>query len=191
MTAIRTPRVGLRAARTADEAALVRLLSDPLALGAVPDPTGGPGAESRPPPVWQQTLAVQVVERVATGEVIGACRLYDLDPRAGIGWFDVHGAPAVHGRGHAFEGCLLFLEWGFRTWDLRWLCVHTLRTNLLQFASIESLDCVQRLGTLRERVIVDGVPEDVDVFGVSREAWYAGTLRRRLLATIARGSAGA
>lgn len=184
MTALRTNRVALRPPRASDEAALTALLSDPANLGALPDPADG--GEVRPPSVWQQTQAIQMTERVPTGEIVGASRLYDVDPRAGIGWFDVHGVPAVHGRGTAIEGCLLFLEWTFRTWDLRWLCAHVLHTNWPRFAGLVRHDAGHHLGTLRERVIVDGVPEDVEVIGIDRDLWRVGPTRRRLLAAVAR-----
>lgn len=182
MTVQQTRRVRCRHASAADQPALATMLTDPATLGALPDAAGASGTAAAPPAVWQQTAAIRVIESVATGRVIGACRLYDVDPRAGSGWFDVHGVAEHQGGGRIAEGCLCHLEWAFAQWDLRWLYAHVLEPNWPAFASIvRHLAPEVHLGILRERVIHAGAPCDVHVLGISRGVWLASPARRRLM----------
>lgn len=130
--------------------------------------------------LWKQTTALLVVEHVDDQALAGYLHLHDVDWRAGHGWFSLYAGPATRGRGTVMEGLMLFCDWVFGAYDLRWIYAHAFEHNLPQFASGIRRGEARHLGTLRERVEVDGELTDVHVIGIDREGWLGSPLRARL-----------
>jgi RimJ/RimL family protein N-acetyltransferase len=130
--------------------------------------------------LWKQTSAVLVVENQSDGVVVGYVHLYDIDSRAGHGWFSLYAGPQHRGRGTVMEGLMLFCDWVFGNTSLRWIYAHSFERNLDQFKSGIRRGEAHHLGTLRQRVVVDGSPTDVHVIGIERNNWLESPLRTRL-----------
>ena len=149
---------------------------------ALPGPP--PPLEEYEARLWESTAAIHVVESRATRELLGYCQLYDLEPRAEIGWFSVYAGPGHRGRGLVMEGCMVFLEWAFAAWPVRWLNAHCLEANFGTFASTIRRGECHLLGTMRGRALLDGEPHDVHVVGFERELWATTAVRRRAVAAM-------
>lgn len=130
--------------------------------------------------LWQRSQAILVSELGSTGEVVGYVQFHDYDARAGHGLFSLYAAPEYRGRGIVMESTLLFGDWVFDTFDVRWMYAHVFDMNLPQFASAIERGVLHRLGTMRSRVTVHGVPTDVHVIGSSRDNWCAHPMRQRM-----------
>ncbi len=180
----RTRRVSLRPVEPADYPALHALEDDAASLGTWRYRGALPALSEYELRLWEQTAAIHVVESRATGEILGYCQLYDLDARAGHGWFSVYAAGGHRGNGLVMEGCMVFLEWAFANWDVRWLHAHCLAANFSAFASTVRRGECHDLGVLRGRAVVDGEPHDVHVLGFEKELWHRSTVRRRAVAAM-------
>ena len=101
--------------------------------------------------LWKQTRAILVVESKKTGEIVGYHHLHDVDDRASHGWFSVYSAPDKRSTGLAMEGYVLFVDWVF--------------ANILH------------VGSMKERLKVDGELTDVHVLAASRELFEKWPLR--------------
>src|SRR5690606_5866197 len=118
------------------------------------------------------------------------CQLYDVDLRAGHGWWSVYSAPEFRGSGLLMEGFVLFVEWVFTHWPVRWLYAHSFEANVHAFESGLRRGDALRLGVLRERVVVEGEPMDVHVIGLRRDHYLGSGTRRRLYALQDRAQRG-
>ena len=95
-----------------------------------------------------------------TGEVIGYLQLHETDLRAGHAWFSLYSGPAHRGSGLVMEGLMAFCEWVFANWPLRWIYAHSLEQNVHAFDSGIRRGHAVHLGTMHERVVIDGAPSD-------------------------------
>lgn len=184
----RTRRVALRPVEPADYVALHALEDDADTLATWRYRGALPALEEYEARLWEQTAAIHLVESRATGELLGYCQLYDLDPRSGTGWFSVYAGPGHRGQGLVMEGCMVFLEWCFANWPVRWLYAHCLEVNWRAFASTVRRGECHHLGVLEGRAIVDDAPHDVHVVGFERELWARSPVRRRTVAAIAKAA---
>jgi RimJ/RimL family protein N-acetyltransferase len=180
MTLGETGRVRLRHVRPADYAALHALESDSSIAETWRYRGRMPPLEEYEAALWLQTTAVLVVENVADDRLVGYLHLHDVDWRANHGFFSLYAGPPARGRGTVMEGLMLFCDWVFGDYDLRWIYAHAFEHNLPQFASGLRRGEARHLGTLRSRVVVQGVPTDVHVIGIERESWLSSPLRARL-----------
>lgn len=176
---IEGPRIVLRPVSPRDYAALYAIEADPTTAhtwryrGTFPTPDRYEAA------LWQQTQQIMVVESRRTGQVIGYLQLHEVDLRAGHGWFSLYAGPQHRGSGLVMEGLMAFCEWVFDNWPLRWIYAHSLEQNVHAFDSGFRRGHAVHLGTLRERVIIDGIPSDVHAIGISRASWHGSALRQR------------
>lgn len=131
------------------------------------------------PALWKQTQQIMVVEGRTSGVVVGYLQLHDLDLRAGHGWFSLYSGPEHRGTGLVMEGLMAYCEWAFGNWPIRWLYAHSFAHNVKEFEHGMRRGEAERLGVLRDRMIVDGDLTDVHVIGISRKNWLASPLRRR------------
>ncbi len=174
-----TGRIRLRHVRPEDYQRLYEIESDPATLstwryrGALPPP------EEYEPALWKQTMFLMTVVSVRTDEILGYVHLYDVDLRAGHGWMSLYAAPANRTTGTLMEGLMLFTDWIFANTPIRWMYAHAFEMNLSQFASGPRHGLSRHVGTLRERVEVDGVPTDVHVVAISRDGWLNSASRER------------
>ena len=180
-----TRRVRLRPAEPDDYPALHSLEDDPASLGTWRYRGQLPPLEQYEERLWEQTVAIHVVESQATGELLGYCQLYDMDPRSESGWFSVYAAAGHRGNGLVMEGNMVFLEWAFANWPVRWLHAHCLAANYRSFASTVRRGECHDLGVLEGRAILEGEPHDVHVVGFERELWLSAPVRRRAVASMA------
>lgn len=176
---ITTSRIVFRPVRPADYRRLYEIESDPQTAMTWRYRGELPPIEEYEPALWRQTQQIMVVEGRATGTVIGYLQLHDVDPRAGHGWFSLYSGPEHRGTGLVMEGLMAYCEWAFGEWPLRWLYAHSFEHNVHAFDHGIRRGYAQRLGVLRERMVVEGEPTDVHVIGISRESWMANPLRRR------------
>ena len=75
----------------------------------------------------------------------------------------------------------LFGEWLWGNTSLRWIYCHAFDDNLPQFKSAVRHGVLNHLGAYRDRVAIDGVPQDVHLLGISREQWQSSPSRQRFL----------
>ena len=183
-----TARVRLRPAEPDDYLALHAMEDDPASLATWRYRGAMPPLEEYEARLWEQTVAIHLVESRATGELLGYCQLYDVEPRSGTGWFSVYAAPAHRGNGLVMEGNMVFLEWAFREWPVRWLYAHCLQTNFRAFASTVRRGECHDLGVMEGRAILHGEPHDVHVVGFERGLWESSAVRRRCVAAMERAA---
>lgn len=176
---IEGPRINLRPVVPNDYAALYAIESDPTTAQTWRYRGALPTRERYEAALWQQTQQIMVVELRRTGEVIGYLQLHETELRAGHGWFSLYSGPAHRGSGLVMEGLMAFCEWVFANWPLRWIYAHSLEQNVHAFDSGIRRGHAVHLGTMHERVVIDDVPSDVHVIGISRESWLASPLRAR------------
>ena len=174
-----TSRIVFRPVRPDDYPRLYEIESDPSTAMTWRYRTGMPTAEEYEAALWRQSQQIMVVEGRQTGTVVGYLQLHDLDLRAGHGWFSLYAGPEHRGSGLVMEGLMAYCEWVFGEWPIRWLYAHSFEHNVHSFESGMRRGRGVRLGVLHERVVVDDVPTDVHVIGISRESWMQSPLRRR------------
>lgn len=146
--------------------------------------------------LWKNTHSILVSELrndesttpnptgIPTGNVIGYVHLHDVEPRAGHGFFSIYSAPEHRRTGLLLEATYLFGEWMWGNTSLRWIYCHAFEDNLPQFKSAMRHGVLQHLGAYRNRVAIDGEPQDVHLLGISREAWFASASRQRFVRLI-------
>jgi len=184
-----TRRVRLRPVEPGDYVALHAMEDDPASLSTWRYRGELPPIEEYETRLWEQSTAIHLVESRATGDLLGYCQLYDMEPRSQSGWFSVYAAPGHRGSGLVMEGNMLFLEWAFAQWPVRWLYAHCLAANYRSFSSTVRRGECHDLGVLRGRAILDDQPHDVHVVGFERELWGASAVRRRTVAAMAAAAA--
>ena len=172
-----TRRVALRPVEPDDYPTLHALENDATSLGTWRYRGALPPLEEYEQVLWPQTAAIQVATSVADDRILGYCQLYDVDLRAGHGWYSVYAGPDHRGHGLVMEGCMVFLEWAFRTYPFRWLYAHALDVNWAGFASSVRRPQPQHLGVLRDRALIDDEFHDVHVLGIEREQWRSMPIR--------------
>jgi RimJ/RimL family protein N-acetyltransferase len=175
-----TSRIRLRHVQPDDYPALHAMETDPTTSHTWRYRGQLPPLEEYEAALWQQTTAVLVVENIDDGSLAGYLHLHDVDWRAGHGYFSLYAGPHVRGRGTVMEGLMLFCDWVFGNYDLRWIYAHAFEHNIGQFSSGLRRGEAVHLGTLRDRVEVLGEPTDVHVIGIERENWLNSPLRARL-----------
>lgn len=144
--------------------------------------------------LWKNTSAILVSELlgdqadhqpnptgIESGHVIGYVHLHDVQERAGHGFFSIYAAPEYRRTGLLLEATYLFGEWLWGNTSLRWIYCHAFEDNLPQFKSAVRHGVLQHFGTYRNRVAIDGVPQDVHLLGISREQWQASASRQRFV----------
>ncbi|MDO8390458.1 MAG: GNAT family protein [Actinomycetota bacterium] len=176
---ITTARIHLRPVLPADYLRLYEIENDPATALTWRYRGEMPSLAGYEPALWKQTQQIMVVEGRDTGVVVGYLQLHDLDLRAGHGWFSLYAGPEHRGSGLVMEGLMAFTEWAFGEWPIRWLYAHSFEHNVHSFESGLRRGPAQRLGVLRERMLVDGALTDVHVIGIDRDAWIPSPLRRR------------
>ena len=186
---MRTSRITLRHVRPDDYQRLHEIESDPATQSSWRYRGPVPPLNEYEPALWKQTQALLVVENLDDGLVVGYLHLYDVDPRANHGWFALYAGPEHRGRGTVMEGLMLFCDWVFGNTSLRWIYAHSFDSNFGQFKSGIRRGEAHHLGTLRNRVVVDGVTSDVHVIGIERNGWLDSPLRARLHRLQARKTA--
>ena len=130
--------------------------------------------------LWKQTRAILVVESQKTGEIVGYHHLHDVDDRAGHGWFSVYSAPDKRSTGLAMEGYVLFVDWVFANTPLRWIYAYVFSHNWQSFDSSVRKGHILHVGSMKERLRVDGELTDVHVLAASRELFEKWPLRIRM-----------
>ncbi|MEI8238409.1 MAG: GNAT family N-acetyltransferase [Actinomycetota bacterium] len=172
-------RIVLRPVLQSDYPRLHAIENDPATMatwryrGQMPTPAEYESA------LWLHTAQIMVVESKRTGEVIGYTQLHDLDLRAGHAYFSIYSGPDHRGSGLVMEGTMAFCEWAFTNWPIRWLYAHCFPQNLRNFESSIRRGETVHLGTLHERMCIDGEFTDVHVVGMERDTWLGGETSRR------------
>lgn len=185
---ITTTRSVFRPVVPRDYDELYDLENDPASMSTWRYKTGMPPRNEYEGVLWRQTEAIWVVVGRDSGRLNGYLQLHDVDLRAQNGWFSLYASPSTRGTGFVMEGLMAFCEIVFKEWPLRWIYAHSLEQNVSAFESgIRRGDAV-RLGVLHNRMIVEGVPSDVHVIGISRESWLNSDLRARFNSLRSRGS---
>lgn len=177
---MRTSRIRLRHVQPEDYDRLYEIESDPETLSTWRYRGVLPSLEEYESALWRQTMFLMVFELVDSGEIAGYLHLYDVDLRAGHGWMSLYAAPDYRGRGTGIEALFLFADWVFANTQLRWMYAHAYEMNFGPFKSGERFGVSQHVGSLRERVEVDGQLTDVHVVAIGREQWFASSSRARL-----------
>ncbi|MGA0036378.1 MAG: GNAT family N-acetyltransferase [Ilumatobacteraceae bacterium] len=127
--------------------------------------------------LWKQTYAILVVESTSTDEIVGYHHLHDVDHRAGHGWFSVYSAPDKRSTGLAMEGYVLFVDWVFANTPLRWIYAYVFSHNWPSFDSSVRKGHILHVGTMKERLAVDGELTDVHVLAASQQMFEKWPLR--------------
>ena len=153
-----------------------------------------PAIDDYEPALWKNTSAILVSELlspepaatpdptgVESGTVIGYVHLHDVEARAGHGFFSIYAAADYRRTGLLLEATYLFGEWLWGNTSLRWIYCHAFDDNLPQFKSAVRHGVLNHLGAYRDRVAIDGVPQDVHLLGISREQWQSSPSRQRFL----------
>ena len=177
---IKTERLLLRPFEAQDAPAVQRLIGDPRVLSTlvrVPDPYDEGMARQ-----WIATRADALARGESVnfavtlrgpGELIGGIGLlFRLpDARASLGYWI---ARAHWGNGYATEAARAVVARGFEEWNLHRIHADHLVRNPASGRVMQKIG-MTREGRLRRHVIKRGVFEDVEVYGILRDEFRAGT----------------
>ena len=120
--------------------------------------------------LWSGVLCQFIAERRRDRSPVGLLSAYNVNHRHRWCYVAFMAFPEFRGTGLLFEGVGAFIDYLFRTWDLRKLYAEVLSWNLGQFSS-----ALGRFVTEEARLIDhewhDGIYVDLHVLAIRRDDW--------------------
>lgn len=111
-----------------------------------------------------------VVCSAETGERLGLVQLIRMDHRGRTAHLSYFVADDVQGAGWTLEAVFLFVDYVFKTIDLRKIYIESLEYSVEEFRSAVG-KYIEEEGTLRGHDFFDGEYLDLHIFAIYRDGW--------------------
>lgn len=102
---------------------------------------------------------------------LGIVSLYNPNMESGVAFLSVAALPQASHTGLVMEGAGLFIDYCFRSWNLRKIMIDAVSVNLEQYGSI-AIDLFEEEGRLKDAEYYDGRYWDRVFLTLNRSKWH-------------------